>query len=327
VSTKQEKSVIVTGSNGFLGAHICRRLLDEGFQVTALVRKGSDLSELEGVKVHLAYGDVTNKESLVQSFKSFTTVVHAAGVVAYKKADRPLMETVNVQGTKNTIEACIEVGVEKLVHISSCVAVGASFTPTPLTETSPYGIESLGLGYYDTKRDAEKIVIEAAKAKKIWAVCVNPSTIYGAADAKKGSRKTQLNVARGKFPFYTSGGVNVVAVEDVLDGIIQAWTRGRSAERYLLTADNMTIKNLFEQIAHCAGVKPPGFLIPGFVLHGLGIIGDAIHVGPSRENAWSATLFNWFNSDKAKQELQFSPRPSSQAIENSVRWSKDNGLI
>lgn len=319
--------LLVTGSNGFLGAHICRRFLAEGHQVTALVRKGSDLSELDGIKVQFAYGDVTHKASLLESFKGHDHVIHAAGVVAYKKKDRSLMEKVNVHGTENVVEACTEIGIEKLVHISSCVAVGANFKPEPLTESSQYGIEDLNLGYYDTKRDAEKLVIAAAKEKKIWATCVNPSTIYGAADAKKGSRKTQLKVAQGKFPFYTSGGVNVVAVEDVLEGIVVAFEKGKSGERYLLTSDNLTIKKLFEEIALCAGVKPPQWLIPDFVLHGLGYVGDILQKGPSRENAWSATLFNWFDSTKAQQQLQFKPRASHFAIENSVRWSKNNGLI
>ena len=170
-------------------------------------------------------------------------------------------------------------------------------------------------------------VLNAVASKKLNAVCVNPSTIYGAADAKKGSRKTQVKVARGEFPFYTSGGVNVVAVEDVLDGILAATQRGKIGERYLLTAENILIKELFQQIAGFAGVKAPNVLIPNWILHTLGKIGDQFGVGISQENAWAATLFNWFDSSKAKAELGFKPGPSSVAIENSVRWMKDNGLL
>ena len=319
--------VLVTGANGFLGAHLCKRLLNEGFLVSALVRKNSDLSEIEGLPLNKVYGDVTNAESLESAFRNQDIVFHLAGFVGYKKAERPLMDLVNVTGTKNVVDTCVKLHTHKLLHLSSVVAIGASFEPKAMTEKSEYNLGPLNLGYYETKHLAEKIVMSAVANKNLNAVCVNPSTIYGAADAKKGSRKTQVKVARGKFPFYTSGGVNVVAVEDVLDGILAAVEKGKIGERYLLTADNILIKSLFEQIAAFAGVDAPKILIPNWLLHTVGKFGDRFGVGPSQENAWSATLFNWFDSTKARTELGFKPKPSSVAIENSVRWMKDNGLL
>ena len=319
--------VLVTGANGFLGAHLCRRLLNDGFVVSALVRKNSDLSDIEGLALNKVYGDVTNPESLEAAIRNQDIVFHLAGFVGYKKAERPLMDLVNVTGTKNVVDFCLKLHTPKLLHLSSCVAVGASFEPVAMTEKSDYNLRDLNLGYYETKHLAEKIVMNAVANKNLNAVCVNPSTIYGAADAKKGSRKTQVKVARGAFPFYTSGGVNVVAVEDVLDGILAAVQKGKIGERYLLTADNILIKTLFQQIAAFAGVDAPKILIPTWLLHALGKMGDQFGVGPSQENAWSATLFNWFDSTKARNELNFTPRPSGVAIENSVRWMKDNGLL
>ena len=92
------------------------------------------------------------------------------------------------------------------------------------------------------------------------------------------------------------------------------------------------IKELFEKISHFAGVKAPTLKLPDTVLHGLGIIGDALNsigvpFGLSRENAFTATLFHWFNCQKAKTELNFNPKPADYAIENSVRWMKDNHYI
>ena len=181
--------VIVTGANGFLGAWLTGRLLAEGHEVTALVRKNSDLSELEDKKPHYAYGDVTNKESLQQAFKEQDIVFHLAGVVAYKKSARPLMEKVNVEGTRNVVDVCAELKVPQLLHVSSVVAIGASIKPVVLNENSAYKISRLNLGYFETKKTAEEIVIKATHEKRINAVCVNPATIYGFGDAKKGSRK------------------------------------------------------------------------------------------------------------------------------------------
>ena len=324
--------VLVTGANGFLGAWLTKRLLAEGYETTALVRKNSDLSELGDTKPNFLYGDVTNLPSLQQAFKNQDAIFHLAGVVSYKKQDQALLEKVNVEGTRNVVQACSELHVPQLLHLSSVVAIGSSFTPQSLTEKANYNIAHLNLGYFDTKKAAEDIVIAAAKANKINAVCVNPSTIYGFGDAKKGSRKNQVKVARGDLPFYTSGGVNVVAVEDVIDGILLALKKGRSGERYILANENMTIKNLFERIAHFANVPAPKYLMPNWALHSLGYLGDqlqpiGINLGLSQINAYTATMFHWFDSAKAQTELGFNPSSADKAIEKSVLWMHDNGYL
>lgn len=324
---------LITGANGFLGAWVTRRLLEEGHEVTALVRKNSDLSELQGCSPRFAYGDVTDKNSLQAAFKGRQQIFHLAGVVAYREADRPLMDKVNVRGTQNVVEACAEMPQPaKLLHVSSVVAIGSSFKPQVLDENTKFNLSHLNLGYFETKKQAEDIVRQAAWDKKIEAVCVNPSTIYGFGDARKGSRKNQVKVANGNFPFYTSGGVNVVAVEDVVDGIMLAVQKGQSGERYILANQNYTIKNLFEKIAFFAGAKPPRLYMPNWLLHMLGWSGDRLlnfgyDIGVSQTNAYTATMFHWFDSHKAQKELGFKPKSADKAIENSVRWMKDNGYL
>ena len=127
---------IVTGANGFLGAWLCKRLLDEGHDVTALVRKNSDLSEIQHLKLKYAYGDVTDLGSLNTAFKNQNQVYHLAGVVAYKKAEREKMNLVNIEGTRNVVTACETLQPDKLLHLSSVVAVGSSFKPEVLNEKS-----------------------------------------------------------------------------------------------------------------------------------------------------------------------------------------------
>lgn len=323
---------LVTGANGFLGAWLTKRLLAEGFEVQILVRKNSDLSELDGVSANKIYGDITNEESLHAAVKGQDYVFHLAGVVSYRRSDRALMEKVNVVGTQNVVEACHKFGVEKLLHVSSVVAVGANTKPIVMNEKFEYNLGPLDLGYFETKKKAELIVTEAARAKKIFGVCVNPTTIYGFGDAKKGSRKTQIKVARHEFPFYTSGGINVVAVEDIVDGIVMAIKNGKNAERYILSNQNLTIKDLFQKISYYAGVRAPQIYMPNWLLHSIGYVGDRlekfnINIGVSQENAYTATMFHWFDSTKAKEQLDFKTSSADKAIENSIRWMKDNGYL
>jgi dihydroflavonol-4-reductase len=216
--------------------------------------------------------------------------------------------------------------------MSSVVAVGASFDGKPLDEESPYTISHLNLGYFETKKAAEDLVREACRKGQIEAVCLNPSTIYGAADAKKGSRKTQLKVAQGRFPFYTSGGVSIVSVHDVIEAVLTAREKGRNGERYILSGENLTIKDVFTRIAHLAGAKPPGIYLPNLAVKAIGKVGDMLEnmgrKGPlNSENAWTALLYHWFDNSKARAELNFNPRPAQDALKESVDWMKEQGLL
>ncbi len=324
--------VLVTGATGFLGAWLVRRLIDEGHDVRIIKRSNSSLEELTGLKLDIVAGDVTDKLSLLAACKNVDTVFHLAGLIGYTRQQREAMELVNVEGTRNVIEACEACGVRKLVYASSVVAIGASFDKIPLNEESSYNIAHLHLGYFDTKHAAEKLVQEAVLAKRINAVMINPSTIYGPADAKKKSRSVQLKVARGKFPVYPPGGVSIVAVEDAIDALMAVWQIGKPGERYIVSGENLLLKDVFQQIAAFAGVKPPAFPLPRPAIFALGKIGDALESigkkGPlNGETAWTSTLYHWFDSSKAQRELGLKLKPASYAIEQSVRWMKDNGLL
>jgi dihydroflavonol-4-reductase len=325
--------VVVTGANGFLGSWLTKRLSSDGYDIHIVARQNSDLSDLQGLKYKTWFGDVTDLKSLENAFEGAEQIFHLAGVVAYKKSQRELMDKVNFQGTQNVIQAMKAKKIKKLLHLSSVVAVGAGFTSKEiLNEDSEYNLEHLNLGYFETKRKAEQAVVTATKKSEIEGIIVNPSTIYGPADAKKGSRSIQLKVAQGRFPFYTGGGVNVVSVHDVINGIMLAIKKGKPAERYILSADNWTIQKLFQQIAFEAQVKAPHIKLPDLVLHTLGSLGDCAQAlgfkgGISKENAWTSTLFHWFDNSKAKKELGFSPGTAEAAIHASVEWIKQQGML
>ena len=325
--------VLVTGANGFLGSWLLKRLIAENHTCVVLHRKTSDLSEIAGLSFESKLGDVLDYESLKSAVFDCDTVFHLAGLIAYRRSERPMMDKVNVQGTVNVLRACKEQGIRRLVHVSSVVAVGASFDGrVPLNERSNYNLSHLDLGYFETKLKAEICVMNAARDQGLDAVIVNPSTIYGPGDARKGTRRTQLKVAQGRFPFYASGGVNVVDVRDVVDGIVAAWSFGKKGERYILCGENITILQLFRWIATEAGVKPPWILVPRWILQLVGGFGDFLEKfglrGPmSRENAWTFTLYHWFDSSKARRELGFKPRPAAEAVRQSVHWMKEVGLL
>jgi dihydroflavonol-4-reductase len=324
--------VLVTGSSGFLGGWLVRRLVAEGHDVRTLLRKPDELGHLTKLGVSVATGDITNASAVRSACDGVETVFHLAGLIAYSRAERLAMEKVNVGGTRNVVEACIDTRVGKLIYLSSVAAIGASFTQSVLNETSPCTIQHLNLGYFETKRQAEVLVREAVLRGEIKAVILNPSTIYGAGDASKGSRTTQLKVARGEFRIYPPGGVNVVAVEDVIDGIMAAWQKGQNGQRYILASENLLLVDVFKTIARTASVPAPRWGLPKSAIFALAYASEAARLvglpGPfSIENAWTSTMYHWFDSSKAQSELGLKFRPSVWAIENSVRHMRDQGLL
>lgn len=321
---------LVTGASGFVGTWLTRRLVESGVRVRVLSRRRDSADNPQGVDV--VSGDVCDPRSLVAACEGMEIVYHLAGVVGYSSAMRAQMEQVNVGGTRHMIEAVLTTKVPRLVVMSSVTAVGASFDRVPLNESSPYNVGHLNLGYFETKHAAEKLVMDAVSTRGLNAVVVNPSTIYGPGDAKKGSRGVQVKVAQGRMPFYTHGGVSVIGIEELVEGVLAAAAKGRTGERYILSGENITIQKLFELIAQAANVSAPQIGLPNFLVHGLGQMGEVLErfgkKGPiSRENAWTSTLFHWFDSQKAQKELGLKLRPAAHSIEQSVKWMKDHKII
>lgn len=324
--------VLVTGATGFLGGALCKALVKKNYEVYALKRSNSDTEMLDDLSIQYVAGDVTNRESVFKAIEGMDLVFHLAGLIAYEPSKRALMDKVNVEGTKNVVDACVEFKVKQLMYVSSVVAIGASFDGEPLNEESEWNINHLNLGYFDTKKEAEELVVSAVTNHGLKAYLVNPSTIYGPGDAKKGSRSTQKKVAQGKFPIYPPGGVNVVSVDDVVEGMFLALEKGQPGRRYILAGENITLKKLFEIIASEAGVPAPKYPLPKALMGSLGKIGDmANRFGFSfplnSENAWTAQLYHWFDNSRAKQELGFQPKSAQYAIHQSIEWMKEKGLL
>lgn len=323
---QSEKKALVTGANGFLGAHLTRELLTRGFKVNALVRSSSNLDllkELCGENFETSIGDVTYPQSLEAALKDCHYVFHLAAVMTAKRSQHPLLKSVNIEGTRNIVELCIKTKIEKLIHVSSIVALGSRSSP------SGEAAHDNRIHNFSAKKLSQKIVLDAAHSGKLNAIVAQPGMMYGAGDALKEVRSGGIKAARGALPFYTEGGVNVVAVEDVAKTLVDSIERGRSGEAYVLGGENLTFKELLNQIAECAGHKGPQKKLSTSALRAIGRIGDLIPLADqvSLENMLTATLYHWAESDKARNELGFSPRPAKEAIANSVQWMKKNGYL
>jgi len=321
---------LVTGATGFIGVWLVRHLLEKGHEVSVVARSDSLPEEISGRGVKVFKGDIVDRDSLGRAFQNQQGVFHLAGYVGYKKWEREIMRRVNVDGTQNVIDQCLRQGVQRLVHVSSVNAIGASFEKSVLNEESPYNLSKYHLGYSDTKKQAEDLV--RSHCDKLDAVIINPSTVYGPGDMKKSSRSVQVKVAKGKFPFFTEGGVSIADVFEVSRAMLTAFENGRRGERYILAGENLTIKEVFDLIAQEAGVPPPKHHLPNIAVKALGKMGDIFETfgkkGPiNSESAVLSQMYHWFDSSKAQRELNYRLISAKTCIHNSVQWMKDKGMI
>ena len=319
---------LVTGATGFVGSWLTKLLVNKGHSVRVFCRDTSKAPE----KTEVFSGDINQIDALKKATLGVDVVYHLAGLVSYGKKHFEAMQKVNVQGTQNVIDACIHSNTQRLIHISSVAAIGASFTPNTLNEESDFLIEDLNLGYFQTKKQAEDLVKKYVKSGKLNAVILNPSTIYGPSDMLKSSRKIHLRVAKGLFPFYPPGGVSIIDIESVVDAIYIATTKGCKGERYILSGENILIKQLFQIITEIVGRKSFFIPIPRTCLQVLGKIGDQFEKREKKffvtsEIAQISSLFHWFDSSKAKSELNLKPQSAKQAITNSINWAIKNKMI
>jgi dihydroflavonol-4-reductase len=255
------KTAFLTGAAGFLGAHLARILLGEGIGVRALVRKGSDLSNLRGLAVELREGDLLDPEGLSCHLRGADACFHLAA--AYSVPDPRDLFRINVDGTRAVLEAALDAGCSILVHTST---VGTLSHPQggparecdfKLSETS---LPETASSYVKSKLQGEKVALELVASRGAPIVIVHPSAPVGAWD--RGPTVTGrriLDVLQGKLPRYIQGAINHVAAKDVARGMLLAARRGRPGGRYLLANGNgnLTRDDFLSLVARVARIKAP----------------------------------------------------------------------
>jgi dihydroflavonol-4-reductase len=327
------KKIFVTGATGFVGQNLVPKLVTEGFSITCLARDPQPSLFASFPQITWVEGDILHsKNKLEPLLTHHDRVYHLAGLVGYKPSLRQALFDINVGGTENILEAAINAGVQEFVHMSSVAAIGSSFSPHQiLNEESPYNLQGLGLGYFDSKHEAEKKVIKISEHHSLQTFILNPSTIYGPGDFQKGSRSTQLKVARGEFPFSPPGGANVVHIQDVIQACLQVPSLGKKNRRYIIASENLLLQEVFSLIATFAKVKPPSITLPKEFLYILGASSDGVsrlfsflkgkpqNSSLSLENARVACYYHWFSNQRAQKELGLKFRSSQEAIRDSVQ--------
>lgn len=323
---------LVTGASGFLGSHVARQLIARGDDVRVLLRPSSHNRAIGDLSLEYVTGDLRDPESLERAVKGVQRIFHvAADYRLWARRSRDIYDA-NVNGTKNLLAAAKQAGVEQFIYTSTVATIAVDRPQLPNEFTDAKLDEMVG-HYKRSKWMAEREVLNAVKEGAPVIVAM-PTTPVGPWDWKPTpTGKIIVDFLNGKMPGYVETGLNFVGVEECAAGHLLVAEKGKIGERYLLGAENLTLKQLLDTLERITGLRAPTWKIP----HGL-----ALGV------AYSSTIFSrlvgkeppipvegvkiarhnmFVDCSRAKRELGFQPGLVAAALERAVRWYEANGYI
>lgn len=246
--------IFVTGASGLVGAHLIQSLVEKGKTVVALYRKqipvftGSD-------KVIWKQGDILDIASLEEAMKGVTHVYHCAAIVSFAPGQAGTMLHANVEGTANVVNQCLDQGIQKLVFVSSVAALGRIRKDKAVDE-SMYWTPATSNSVYGKSKYLAEMEVWRGMAEGLNMAIVNPVIILGAGDWNKGSSEI-FKSAYNEFPWYTEGVSGFVDVLDVIDSMQLLMESDISGQRYIISGDNRSYRDIFTLIAKGFHKRPP----------------------------------------------------------------------
>lgn len=324
------KPVLVTGATGFLGWHVATQLSARGSRVRALARDPARIRELD---VDPVQGDLRDPDSLTRAVAGCSIVYHVAADYRLWTRDPAEMYRSNVDGTRNLLEAARNAGVERVIYTSTVGCIGVPDSGQPGDENQPVKLEDMTGAYKRSKFMAEQVALEFARSG-FPVVVVNPTAPIGDHDFKPTpTGQVVLDFLKGKMPAYIDTGLNVVSAKDTAAGHILACERGQNGERYILGSENLTLQQIFGRLEAISGCKAPTMQVPYTVALAAGYLttGWARLTGIAPKAPLDAVRMSrkkmWVSHEKASRELGFVPGPAENALQDAVRWFRDNGYV
>jgi dihydroflavonol-4-reductase len=323
---------LITGATGFVGAAVARAAAAAGTEVRVLVRRDSDLGNLEGLKIEQAQGDLRDRDSLRRALAGCRQLYHVAAHYALWARDPSIFYDINVTGTSTLLEAARDAGVQRIVYTSTIGAIGLPAGGGLGMEQTPVSLAQMAGDYKRSKYLAEQEVLALAKAG-LPVVIVNPSAPVGERDIKPTpTGRMIVDFMKGRMPAYIETGMNLIDVDDVALGHVLAMERGRIGERYILGNKNLMLREIFEMLSRLTGVPAPTIKLPRLAILPLAYvntwIADYVTHRPPRiplEGVKMAKYTMHYDCSKAVRELGLPQPPVDIALEKAVRWFRAHG--
>lgn len=322
--------ILVTGATGLVGGNLLWHLLQENDRVTAIRRTTSILEPLRTIfsfytpnpdeyltRIDWRIADVLNESALLDAMIDVTIIYHCAAVVSFGNNADILLDT-NVTGTRNIVNAALKTGVKKLCFVSSIAACGRAHGLEEVDENSVWEDSTNRSAYSRSKYYSEQEVWKGIE-KGLNAVIVNPGVILGVSGNNSGSSQLFDQVRKGLM-FYTNGGSGYVDVRDVVKAMISLTNSEISGERFILSGENCSNKDVLSWMANGFGKRRPVIPIGKRFLWTIGIlsefIGKIFHFKPLINSATARTATNrvYYSNRKIVAAIGFQFTPVEKCI-------------
>lgn len=324
--------ILVTGAAGFTGGNLTRRLAADGHMVRALVREPDRSSDLIDLGVELFKGDLRDPDSIREAMSGVDLVYHIGALFRPENVSRQDMWDVNVQGTKNMLDAAEEVGVQRFVHCST-IGVHGDVENPPATEESPYAPKDY---YQESKTAGEQLVRQYMDEGRLPITIFRPAGIYGPGDLR--FLKLVKPIKKGRFVMIGKGETlfHMVYIDDLVDGIILCGTKPEAiGQIYILAGrEPVALNDLVKITADILNVSPPRWQVPYAPVFMAGHLCElvfkpfGIHPPLYRRRVSFFKNTRWFDITKAQQELGFNPKVDVRCgIERTARWYQQEGVL
>ena len=326
--------VFLTGATGFVGSHVAREVAARGAELRLLVRRTSNLANLESLAAETVTGDLLEPETLRVAVRGCDAVMHVAADYRLWVRDPDAMYRANVEGTRGLLRIAREEGVLRSVYTSSVATMGFKADGSIVDESTPVSLDDMIGHYKRSKFLAEQVAIEAARAGQSVLI-LNPTTPIGANDVKPTpTGRIVVDFLKKNFPAYVDTGLNVVDVREVArthaDGLDPAL--GRPGERYILGGENLTLKQILDKMSAITGLPSPTMKVPHGVAMAFAFFDETL-TGKIRGREPRATVeavrmgrkMMFASSAKAERELGFHVVPVYQALRNAIDWFREHG--
>jgi dihydroflavonol-4-reductase len=328
----QAMTTLVTGAAGFLGSHVARQLVARGESLRVLMRPSSNNRAISDLPLEYVTGDLRDAASLDRAMNGAKRVFHvAADYRLWAKNPQEIYDS-NVGGTRNLLTAAKKASVDQVIYTSTVATIAVDRPELP-NETTDTKLDEMIGHYKRSKWMAEQEVLRAAK-EGLPAIVAMPTTPVGPWDWKPTpTGKIILDFLNGKMPGYVETGLNFVGVEECAAGHLLVSERGKTGERYLLGAENLTLKDLLDALARITGLRAPSMKIPHGVALGVAYVESAFSrlIGKEPqipvEGVKIAQHKMFVDCSRAQRELGFQPGPVAAALERAVRWYQANGYV
>lgn len=317
--------VFVTGADGLLGSNLVRRLLEKGYEVRVLIYPGSRSTSLDDLQIDRIEGDLLESGPvLANAMQGCEGVFHVAAITDLW-ADPEFTWKVNLEGTRNILDACLAAGVKRMVFVGSASSIAPGSLEKPGDERGGFPEVYIGTPYMESKHKAAELVRQYVRERNLDAVIVAPTFLLGPFDTRPSGGELVQRFCEKGMRVTSPGGRNFAYAPDVAEGVRLAFEKGRSGETYLLGGENLTYKDFFGRVGRITGREGPRrVLSPGTIL-AVGSLASCVGKITGRKpkfdkNIARFSLLNtYYTSAKAIEELGLPQTPVETAIRDSVR--------